>query len=199
VNKKTSIMKKVLMFSLFVSAIGTIQSYAQLQKGSVLIGGDLAGFDLGLNEGSTFTVNLTPKAAWFIRNNLALGGYVDFGLATAKGAGTSVNYGVGPLARYYFPSADVNVAKSTRFFMEANAGIQGVNAPGGNSTNGLGLGIGPGLAYFVTDNIALESLLKYNGILGFGSDATSSRLSLNLGFQIYLPSSKVKSEINKLN
>jgi hypothetical protein len=191
-------MKKILFFALFVSAIGTIQSRAQLQKGSVLIGGDLAGFDLGLNEGSTFTVNLTPKVAWFVRDNVALGGYVDFGLATAKDAGTNVNYGVGALARYYFPSADVNVARSTRFFMEANAGIQGVNSPGGN-TNGLGLGIGPGLAYFVTNNIALEALLKYNGILGFGSDATSSRLSLNLGFQIYLPSSKVKSEIDKLN
>ncbi|HUC81003.1 MAG TPA: hypothetical protein VMR70_08810 [Flavisolibacter sp.] len=191
-------MKKVLLFALFVSAVGAIQSQAQLQKGSVLIGGDLAGFDLGLNEGSTFNMSLTPKVAWFVRDNLALGGYVDFGLATAKEAGTNVSYGVGGLGRYYFPTADVNVARSTRFLMEANVGIQGVNTPGGNNTNGLGLGFGPGLAYFVTNNIALESLLKYNGILGFGSNATSSRLSLNLGFQIYLPGSKVKSEIEKI-
>jgi len=191
-------MKKVLLFALFVFAVGAIQSKAQLQKGSVLIGGDLAGFDLGLNEGSTFNMSLTPKAAWFVRDNIALGGYVDFGLASAKGAGTNVSYGVGGLGRYYFPTADVNVARSTRFLMEANIGIQGVNTPGGNNTNGLGLGFGPGLAYFVTDNIALESLLKYNGILGFGSNATSSRLSLNLGFQIYLPGSKVKSEIEKI-
>ncbi|GAA4746271.1 hypothetical protein [Flavisolibacter ginsenosidimutans] len=191
-------MKKIFLFALSVSAAGTIPSNAQLQKGSVLIGGDLAGFDLGLNEGSTFTMNLTPKAAWFVRDNLALGGYVDFGLATAKGAGTNVSYGVGGLGRYYFPTADVNVAKSTRFFTEANIGIQGVNTPGGNSTNGLGLGFGPGLAYFVTNNIALETLLKYNGILGFGSNATSSRLSLNLGFQIYLPGSKVRSEMDKM-
>ncbi|RYY01097.1 MAG: hypothetical protein EOO53_19785 [Gammaproteobacteria bacterium] len=191
-------MKKVLLFALFVFAVGAIQSKAQLQKGSVLIGGDLAGFDLGLNEGSTFNMSLTPKVAWFVRDNIALGGYVDFGLASAKGAGTNVSYGVGGLGRYYFPTADVNVARSTRFLMEANVGIQGVNTPGGNNTNGLGLGFGPGLAYFVTDNIALESLLKYNGILGFGSNATSSRLSLNLGFQIYLPGSKVKSEIEKI-
>lgn len=191
-------MKKVLLFAMFATAVGTIQSNAQLQKGSVLIGGDLAGFDLGLNEGSTFTMSITPKAAWFVRDNVALGGYVDFGLSTAEGRGTSASYGVGGLGRYYFPKADVNVAKSTRFFAEANLGIQGVNTAGGNSTNGLGLGFGPGLAYFVTNNIALESLLKYNGIIGFGSSATSSRLQLNLGFQIYLPGSKVKSEINQL-
>ncbi len=191
-------MKKVLLFALFVSAAGVIQSNAQLQKGSVLIGGDLAGFDLGLNEGSTFTMNLTPKVAWFVRDNLALGGYVDFGLATAKEAGTNVSYGVGGLGRYYFPTANVSATRSTRFFTEANVGIQGVNTPGGNNTNGLGFGFGPGLAYFVTDNIALETLLKYNGIVGYGSDATSSRLSLNLGFQIYLPGSKVRSEIDKM-
>ena len=191
-------MKKVFLFALFLSVAGMLPSTAQLQKGSVLIGGDLAGFDLGLNEGSTFTMNLTPKIAWFVRDNLALGGYVDFGLATAKEAGTNVSYGVGGLGRYYFPTKDVNVARSTRFFTEANLGIQGVNTPGANSTNGLGLGFGPGLAYFVTNNIALETLLKYNGILGFGSNATSSRLSLNLGFQIYLPGSKVRSEIDKI-
>jgi opacity protein-like surface antigen len=191
-------MKKVLLLALFVSAAGAIQSQAQLQKGSMLIAGDLAGFDLGLNEGSTFTMNLTPKAAWFVRDNVALGVYVDFGIATAKEAGTNVSYGVGGLGRYYFPKADVDVARSTRFFTEVNIGIQGVNTPGGNSTNGLGLGFGPGLAYFVTNNIALESLLKYNGIVGFGSNATSSRLSLNLGFQIYLPGSKVRSEVEKL-
>ncbi len=191
-------MKKVLLFVVLLNVVGIFQLNAQLQKGSVLIGGDLAGFDLGLNEGATFTMSLTPKVAWFVRDNVALGGYVDLGLSTAKGAGTSANYGVGGLGRYYFPKADVNIARSTHFFVEANAGIQGVNTAGGNSTNGLGLGFGPGLAYFVTNNIALETLLKYNGIIGFGSSSTSSRLQLNLGFQIYLPGSKVKSEINKM-
>lgn len=191
-------MKKVLLFALFVSSLGVIQSEAQLQRGSVLIGGDLSGFDLGLNKGATFNMSLTPKVAWFVRDNIALGGYVDFGLATANKSGTNVNYGVGGLGRYYFPAADVKVARSTRFLMEANIGIQGVNTAGGNSTHGLGLGFGPGLAYFVTDNIALESLLKYNGILGFGSSTTSSRLSLNLGFQVYLPGSKVRSEVEKM-
>lgn len=109
-------MKKILLFVLLLTAFGGVQVNAQLQKGSVLIGGDLAGFDLGLNEGATFNMSLTPKVAWFVRDNLALGGYVDVGLSTAKGAGTSANYGVGGLGRYYFPKADVNVAGQQDFW-----------------------------------------------------------------------------------
>ncbi len=191
-------MKKNLLAVAVVILTASFSASAQLQKGNVLIGGDLAGFDLGLNEGATFNMSLTPKAAWFVKDNVALGGYVDLGLSTAKGSGTNASYGLGGLGRYYFTRADVDVAKQTRFFVEANAGFQGVNTSGGNSTNGIGLGFGPGLAYFVTPSVALETLLKYNGILGFGSSATSSRLQLGLGFQIYLPGSKVKSEMQKL-
>ena len=171
---------------------------AQLTRGNVLIGGDLANFDLGLNEGSSFTMTLTPKVAWFIRDNVALGGFADLGLATAKGAGTSFNYGVGALGRYYFPAGTGNTTPTTRFLVEANVGIEGVNPSGGNSTNGLGLGIGPGITHFITSSVALEALLKYNGIIGFGSSATSSRLQLGLGFQVYLPGSRVRAEADKL-
>jgi hypothetical protein len=197
-SSTTNNMKSRVFTFIILLLAATVSSNAQLRKGNVLIGGDLAGFDLGLNEGSSFTMTLTPKAAWFVKDNVALGAYVDFGLATIKGAGASVNYGLGALGRYYFSKADVKIQPATTFFVEANAGFQGVNAAGGNSTNGIGLGIGPGLAYFINPNIALEGLLKYNGIVGFGSSSTSSRLQLNLGFQIYLSGSRVKSEIKQL-
>lgn len=190
-------MKKHLFATTLLAAF-SFGAGAQLQRGSVLIGGNIAGFDLGLNHGSTFNMTVTPKVAWFVADNTALGGYADLNLATAKGAGTSFNWGLGALGRYYFPSATVDVARSTRFLLEANAGFQGVNTAGGSSTNGLGLGIGPGLAYFLNQNISLESLLKYNGVVGFGSSASSSRLQLNVGVQIYLPGSRVRSEVNKL-
>jgi hypothetical protein len=182
----------VLLIAVFFNA------NAQLGKGNVLIGGDLANFDLGLNEGSTFTMTLTPKVAWFIQDNVAVGGFADLGLATAKGAGTSFNYGVGALGRYYFPAGTASTTATTRFLLEGNAGIEGVNTAGGNSTNGLGLGIGPGITHFITPSVALEALLKYNGIVGFGSSATSSRLQLNLGFQVYLPGSRVSAEASKM-
>lgn len=189
--------RKLLSLAILVlTGIGAAQ--AQIQKGNVLVGGDLAGLSLGLNSAKAFNVNLTPKAAWFIRDNVAIGAYVNFNLYTAKGyGGSDVGYGVGGLGRYYVSDPSINILKHSRFFVEANVGIEGSNPASGGSTNGLGLGVGPGIAYFITPNIGLETLLKYNGIVGFGSSTTTNALNLNVGFQIYLPTSKIKSVINR--
>jgi len=109
---------------------------------------------------------------------------------------TTFDYGVGVLSRYYFAggNSDDDLLRHSRFFAEANVGFTGENVShGGSSTNGLGLGFGPGLAYFLTHNIALETLLKYNGLIGFGNATTQSDLRLNIGFQIYLPARRVRS------
>ncbi|RFM26517.1 hypothetical protein [Deminuibacter soli] len=191
-------MKKRLMTLAIVLVACTCTAVnAQIQRGNVLIGADLANFNFGLNHGAATNINLTPKAAWFIKDNLALGAFVHFGLQTAKDAPTYTTYGVGPLARLYvnkINNTNITVLKHTLFFVEGNVGLEGTNiSKGGGSTNGLGLGIGPGLAYFITPNIGLEGLLKYNGVVGFGSSTTSSALNLNIGFQIYLSGARVKA------
>ena len=187
-------MKKILSLC-FVCGFFMVSmpAFCQLQKGNMLVGGDLADFNLTLGGGGAFSVSLTPKAAFFLNDNVALGAYLDFSLATAKGAGTTTGYGVGALGRYYVNDPKVNVLKHGRLFFEGNAGIEGVSLSGGSNTTGLGLGVGPGYAYFITPNIGLESLLKYNGIVGFGSQAYRSTLELNLGFQIYLSRKGVKT------
>lgn len=178
---------------------------AQIQRGYYLIGGDIANLNLGLNSGKPFTMNLSPKVAWFTSDNLAFGGFVDVGLATAEGQGTTFTYGVGPLARYYFGSPDVSTAttsarRSSRFFLEGTVGLQGVNVSDGSSTNGLGIGIGPGLAYFINQNIALEGLLKYTKAFGFGNTSNGADiLQLGVGFQIYLPRAAVRNQVNKVS
>jgi len=189
-------MKKSLLTFAAIIIAGTFAANAQIQRGNVMVGGDIANLDLGLNEGAYFNVVINPKAAWFIKDNVAVGGYVNLGLSTAKGMGTAVTYGVGPLARWYSSGNAVEAVRHTRFFLEANVGIEGVNYSKSSlnaSTNGLGLGVGPGIAYFITPNIGLEGLLKYQGIVGFGSRPTTSDLNLNVGFQIYLPGRAVRS------
>ncbi|WP_419801792.1 hypothetical protein [Mucilaginibacter sp.] len=181
-------MKKITLaaFALFTFIFS---ANAQIQKGNVLIGADLANLQLGLDQPTSFSVSLAPKAAWFIQDNVALGAYGNLGLTTVKGNGTTTSYGIGALGRYYGGKASApEIIKHTRLFLEANVGINGVNLPAnGGSTNGLGLGIGPGVAYFITPSIGLETLLKYNGIVGFGSSAYANNVSLNFGFQVYLP------------
>lgn len=157
-----------------------------------MVGGDISQIALSLNTGNNFSFTLDPKAAWFIQDNVALGGYVNFQVITAKGAGSTISYGIGPLARYYISDKNAEVMRRSRFFLEGNIGIQGTDPHVGASTNGLGIGFGPGISYFVTQNIGLEALLKWNPIIGFGSEPASSTLTFGLGFQIYLPKSRVK-------
>ncbi|KLT63585.1 hypothetical protein [Pedobacter sp. BMA] len=191
-------MKKFLA-TVIIAATTVFAANAQIQKGNVLVGGNLSNINLGLDDPKIFSVDITPKAAWFIQDNVALGAYVNFGLETAKNSNTTTSYGVGALGRYY-AGKDTEVLRHGRFFAEATAGIGGVNvSKGGGNTNGLNLSVGPGFAYFVTPNIGLETLLKYNGLVGFGSATTQSNLNLSFGFQIYLPgqrtANKVKGDI----
>lgn len=183
-------MKKITVLLAVIMTAGSFAGKAQIERGNVLVGADLADFNFGLSEGSLTTIDINPKAAWFIKDNTAIGAYVNLYLLTAKGQGTTFNYGVGALARQYMSSNAVDILRHTRFFVEGNVGIQGINssASGSNTTtNGFGIGVGPGIAYFITPNIGLEGLLKYNGTLGFGTSPTSSNLNFGVGFQIYLP------------
>lgn len=191
-------MKKIFGALIILCLIATEKSNAQLQRGNVLVGGDLANFSLGLDKGSYFTLTIDPKAAWFIRNNLAVGPYINLGLITAKGTNTETQYGVGALARYYFGTDQVNtenILRHTRVFAEGTAGLEGDNVSHGATTNGLGLGIGPGVAYFITPSIGLEGLLKYNGIVGGGNDAVRNTLNFNFGFQVYLPGRATRNKV----
>ncbi|UPK71249.1 outer membrane beta-barrel protein [Chitinophaga filiformis] len=194
--KKFRLLTLVLTASLFSTV-----AMAQTQQGNLMVGSDIT--DLGFNfqkESTIFHFNLNPKLAYFIQDDLALGGYVNFGLQTTGGNGTNVNYGIGALARYYIHDANVRkleFSKRVRFFGEANAGFGGSNPANGASTNGVQLGIGPGLSYFITPNVALEGLLKYEVIIGGGNSTTSHQLNLGLGFQIFLPTARARAIIRE--
>nr|WP_198999462.1 hypothetical protein [Flavobacterium sp. ASV13] len=174
-----------ILFAIALLA-SALSSNAQIQKGNILIGGNLANLNLGLNGPKIFSAEITPKVAWFIKDNLALGGYVDLGLETAKHSATTTNYGIGALGRYYV-GKEKEIIKHSRFFGEATVGIGGVNVSDADNTNGLNISAGPGFAYFVTPNIGLEFLLKYNSLVGLGSTPYQGNINASFGFQIYLP------------
>lgn len=193
-------MKK-LIFTILLAAAGMTGLQAQIQKGNVMMGANLSNISFGLDEPNVFSLSINPKAAWFVQDGIALGGDVSFGLETQKGGGTGINYGVGALGRYYADRGANEVVNNSMFFAEATVGISGVNPAGsGGSTNGLGFSFGPGFTYFVTPSIGLEALLKYNGVVGFGSSAYGHNLGLGVGFQIYLPgrstANRVKGDMN---
>jgi hypothetical protein len=196
-NPKTKIMKKITILFL----LGTLWisvANAQIQKGNILAGADISNFNLTLNKGGVFSMEINPKVGFFIKDNVAVGGFFNIGLTTVKGGGSSFDYGVGGLGRYYVDKDIADVLQHGRWFVEATLGINGTNVTNGPSTNGLGFSLGPGYAYFITQNISLEALLTYQGIVGFGSQAYSNNLDLNVGFQIYIASAKAKAMMKEV-
>lgn len=198
-------MKKTILSIMIAGAtLLATNANAQLQKGTLMVGGDLANLNIGLRKDYTdISFSLSPKLGYFIKDNIAVGGYVDLGFeheSVSKIYTNTINYGIGAFGRYYVSDPRAILLKHTRFFAEANVGISGYNSKpeGGSSstTNGLGLGIGPGVAYFITPNIGLEALLKYDLGVGFGNSTTSHNFSINVGFQIYLPTKQARALYN---
>jgi hypothetical protein len=195
-------MKKIrqLTLALIVLFFSTA-AIAQTQKGNLMVGANITDFGFNFQKASTiFHFNLDPKLAYFIKDDLAVGAYVNFGLETTGGNGTNVNYGLGALARYYIQDKNVRkleFSKRARFFLEGNAGFGGTNPASGASTNGVQLGIGPGVSYFITPNVALDGILKYDVIIGGGNSTTSHQLNVGVGFQIFLPTAKARAIIRE--
>lgn len=191
-------MKKLILFAAIL--FGAHTASAQISDGNVMVGGNVADFSADFKNKTA--LSLSPKAAWFVQDGLAIGAYANLGLSHQHGANTVWDYGFGPMARYYMMNDMVGKNKKTIFFWEANVGFDGSSstrvkgAKGtGASNTGLGFGVGPGVSYFITPNIGLEALVKYNGTVGFGSETYVNKITVGIGFQIYLPGSKAKSAI----
>lgn len=215
IKKKKMNMKKLLLLSAFAIFGFTQVSNAQTEKGTLMLGSDLGsglvsstnsglfGFNFGLNEGAGFNLGLSPKMGYFVKDNFMLGAVVNFGFTKSpeyNGFSTrTTTYGIQGLSRYYVSQGERgidNFLKHGKFFMEANAGVAGVNVKDGPTTNGFAFGVGPGYSYFVTNNVALETSLKYNGLVGGGNTTYQHALGLNFGVQVFLPSSEAKRRVN---
>jgi hypothetical protein len=192
-------MKTILTTILF-ACVGILAGNAQTQRGNVMWGASVSNIGVDFQEGNTaFDLAITPKIGYFIQDDLALGPEVMLGLNTSDGF-TAFTYGVGGFGRYFLNSSpETEVVRGSRWFIEGNVGLTGTNikveGQESTNTNGLGIGFGPGLSYFITDRIALEGLLKYNLGVGFGNSTTTNRINLGVGFQIYIPGRTLQNRV----
>ncbi|MBV6879069.1 hypothetical protein NG800_011325 [Epilithonimonas ginsengisoli] len=194
-------MKKLLLGAVVLVAGLFSTANAQIQEGNWMVGSSLLSSNFGLNTGAGYDIALQPKAAYFIKDNVALGGYVNLGISkVTKGSPTRFDYGVGALGRYYISPGEAgvdNLLNHGRWFFEGNLGVGGSSVENGNSTTGLDFGVGPGYSYFITPNIGIEGLVKYVGQSGFGNEGLNSNITFNVGFSIYLPSGQAKRIANE--
>lgn len=186
-----------------------------MQEGNVMLGTDLGSgiasttsnglfsLNFGLNEGAGYELGISPKAGYFLSDNFVVGAIVNLGFnksAESNGESTkTLVYGAQAFTRFYVRPGEAgleDLVNSGRFFLETNAGIAGVNIHEGPTTNGFAFGFGPGYAYFLNSNIALETSVKYNGLVGAGNTDYQNSLGVNLGIQIFLPRSEAREAVN---
>lgn len=198
VNRKKLNMKKLVLLSA-IALGGFSISNAQVdvttpqmaenvgstpvQQGNWMVGGSIgsAGYSF---ESEAFSLNLAPKAGYFLSDGFAVGIGLNAGIVAASDRKPTWQYGVMPFARYYFPEG----ASSTgRFFGEGSVGISG-EAYEGESDTSFAFGVNAGYAHFISQTVALEGTVGYNYSKAnvTGAEAQSG-LGFALGFQIYLP------------
>jgi hypothetical protein len=167
-------MKK-LFFTTLCLAILSTASFAQIGKGTVLVGAssnlgytstsyELDGNDDNLNH---FTLNL--KAGYFVIDNLAFGLNLGYDNVSQGDYDYSVTR-FGLFGRYYV---------NGKFFM----GLGYSSSKAEDAEANKSVPIEAGYAAFINDNIAIEPSLSYS--VGVG-DNESNAFGLNVGFTIYL-------------
>jgi hypothetical protein len=73
-------MKKTFACIAVLFLLATFKADAQIQRGNAMVGGDIGNFGLGLDQGGNFSFTVNPKVAWFLKDNLAVGGYFLVGI-----------------------------------------------------------------------------------------------------------------------
>lgn len=208
-------MKKILLLSAFLILGITGTSQAQLQEGNFMLGTDigsglvnpasngLLGVHLGLNDGAGWNFGISPKAGLMISDTFLLGALVNLGYSEVNDDSDGVFvYGVQALTRFYISPGEADVddlVPAGQFFIETNAGLAGRNVSGGETTNGFAFGFGPGYAYFLNSNVAIEGSVKYNGLVGGGNADYQNSLGINVGISIFFPRSEARDAINDFN
>ncbi|ALJ00115.1 hypothetical protein [Rufibacter tibetensis] len=184
----------VAVFNLTAQTITPPQSTAPVQETAIRQGNWMIGAGIGSIghnfKSETFSLEIEPRAGFFISDNAVIGTQVQLGLEAYDG-GELFRYGLTPFVRYFFPEG---AAPTHRWFGEALVGFAGSNQEDSDGDRLLSTvyGVRAGYAHFVATNVSLEgtlNLVRSHANIDVGSGTSGSTgLSLGVAFQIYLPS-----------
>lgn len=212
-RKKNSSKFSARLFTVWsfvvLASVGIAQAQ-NFERGDVMLGTDLGsglvnsatdglfGLNVGLNDGAGFNVGISPKVGYFLNENFLVGAAINLGFSKSPeddegDAVETFGYGLQGLTRFYITPGDLGangLPPRSRFFVENNLGMSGLAINNGPSTIGFAFGFGPGIAYFLTENVALEATMKYNGLLGKRTEDYQNSIGLNIGIQVFLDREK---------
>ena len=177
-------MKKVILSALAVMTFGFASAQegngnGGFSKGSMFVSGAFSIESSKTGEAKTSGFEIEPKFGYFVTENIAIGGKLGYASSKAEAAGVDTEDNtaltIGAFGRYYFTPA-------SQFSLFGQAGLDYssvenklVDAKG----NQIGINVGLGLSYFVSNDWAIEATwagLGYttNDNGGDGADKTNT-------------------------
>ncbi|HOZ76910.1 MAG TPA: outer membrane beta-barrel protein [Ferruginibacter sp.] len=170
-------MKK-LIFTLAI-ATASFAANAQTAQGNWLIGGG-AGFSSGKFSGgsSVSTFFLAPNAGYFVADDIAVGAELSF----ASQTGGFSSFAAAPFVRYYF----LPLGDAAKLLAHGSFGFGSTkDGEGEESVSATNWKLAAGPAFFLNQNVALETLVYYSS--NKVKDVPSyNTFGLSVGFQIHL-------------
>ena len=174
-------MKK--LFLMLVVLLATLSVSAQ----DMYLGG---GISLWRNDDThTTSFSLTPEFGVNLSSQWAVGGELGFAHAKYSKDDVSVKstgFAIAPYARCSFYENKV-----VRLFLDMGVGFSSVKVKGGDSTNGIEVGLKPGVAIKLNNSFSLISKLGfagyrddyYKGDNGFGVSFDTENISLGVLYE----------------
>ncbi len=151
--------------------------FAQTDKGDWLVGGT---FSLNTAKNST-TISVSPNAGYFLLDNFMLGGRLGYEFSEL-GTTKISSLNIGPFTRYYFHGS------KARPFGEFDLDFQSTKLStslGSSTESAVGFFIGGGIALFISDNVALETIMGYKNTK-VENQAGTGGFNMRIGFQVYI-------------
>lgn len=188
-------MKK-LLFALF--CFFSLASFAQTKKGDKMVGVGIGSISytnsdskttysntptIYNSDGSSFSISVNPNVAWFVQDNLAIGGGVSISFYTSKSnssnssssttsesKSTQPSFYIGPLARYYFggspkgmPFAQVNLQYGIYGGKSESKTSSGSSSETKTKPKGdWNAGASFGYEHFITPNVGFYGSIGFN-------------------------------------
>lgn len=189
-------MKKI--FLLFVCVCSMLFAFSQTKKGDKMVGVGFGSISytnsdskttysntptVYNSDGNSFSISVNPNVAWFVKDNLAIGGGISVSFyssksnssntgstTTTESKSTQPSIYIGPLARYYFggspkgmPFAQLNVqygiyGGKSESKTSTGASSETTTKPKGDWNAGLSFGY----EHFVTPNVGLYASIGFN-------------------------------------
>ncbi len=175
-------MKKQI--TLIILIFTSIFAFGQTDQGNKLVGGTVNfGTQFVQDTDNPIFLNFNPNYGKFVTDNFAAGAGINLSFLKQNSNVNTTSLSLLPFGRYYVGDSDV-----LQFYVEVKGGFiyQRVSNSGGNTNNnGFQINAGPGVAFFLNENVSFDFLVNY-GYARLDEFIVNKRLNFNFGFQIYL-------------